>query len=178
MARYVEKINSKSLEVLQNTPQVLSAMLSNLSEGWTTTNEGENTWSTKEVVAHLIICEKTSWLVRAKIILSDTPHKTFAPIDMAAHFELSKNNSMQDLLKEFSRLRKNAIKELTSFKLEEAGMVKTAIHPKLGEVNLKQLIATWVTHDLAHIAQISRVMAKQNKENVGPFETFLRILKS
>jgi uncharacterized damage-inducible protein DinB len=168
----------RSLEILENTPRVLSSMLNNLSEDWTTTNEGENTWSPKEVIAHLIVCEKTNWIIRAKLILSDSPDKTFIPIDMVAHFKLSKNNSLQELLKEFSQLRENAIKELTRVKLEEADFMKTAIHPKLGEVNLQQVIATWVTHDLAHITQISRVMAKQNKENVGPFETFLRILKS
>lgn len=169
---------NKSLEILENTPFVLSALLNNLSEEWTSTNEGSNTWTAKEVVAHLIVCEETDWLPRAKIILSNHQDKTFTPIDMVAHFEIAKNKPLKDLISDFKRLRENGINEIKAFSLQETDLKKTAIHPKLGEVNLQQLIATWVTHDLTHIAQISRIMAKQNKENVGAFVTFLNILNS
>ena len=168
----------KSSEILEGTPAVLSAMLINLSEDWIIANEGENTWSVKEVVAHLIICEKTNWLVRAKVILSDSRNKTFVPIDMKAHFELAKNNLLPNLLLEFKQLRESNLKELINLQLSENDLKKSAIHPKLGEVNLQQLLATWVAHDLSHIAQISRVLAKQYKEHVGPFITFLRILNA
>lgn len=169
---------TNSFQILENTPSVISALLNNLSDDWTTKNEGGNTWTAKEVVAHLIVCEETNWLVRASIILSDSQDKTFVPIDMTTHVEMAQNNSLQDLIKKFRELRESSMKEIKAFNLQETNLKKTAIHPKLGEVNLKQLIATWVTHDLTHIAQISRVMAKQNKDNVGPFATFLSILKS
>lgn len=169
---------NKSLEILENTPFVLSALLNNLSEEWTSTNEGSNTWTAKEVVAHLIVCEETDWLPRAKIILSNHQDKTFTPIDMVAHFEIAKNKPLKDLISDFKRLRENGTNEIKAFSLQETDLKKAAIHPKLGEVNLQQLIATWVTHDLTHIAQISRIMAKQNKENVGAFVTFLNILNS
>lgn len=169
---------NKSLEILEGTPDILSAMLNSLSEEWILENEGENTWSAKEILAHLIICEKTNWLIRAKIILSDSPDRTLVPIDMMGHFELSKNSLLHDLLREFKQLREGNIKELKNLHLGENDFKKTATHPKLGEVNLQQLLATWVTHDLNHIAQISRVIAKQNKENVGPFIAFLKILNS
>jgi len=169
---------NKSLEIIENTPLVVSALLNNISDQWTISNEGKNTWTAKEVVAHLIVCEQTDWLPRAKIILSDNQDKTFAPIDMLAHFDLAKNNSMKDLIKEFKRLRETGINEIKGLNLQKTDLNKTAIHPKVGELNLQQLIAAWAIHDLTHIAQIARIMAKQNKENVGVFATFLTILKS
>jgi len=169
---------AKSVQVLQRTPAVISALLANLDEEWTTANEGENTWSPKEVVAHLILCEQSNWIVRAKIILADSPNRTFVPIDMSAHFDIANRHSLQELLDQFAALRKNSLDELNGFQLDEKDLMKTAIHPKLGEVNLQQLLATWVSHDLTHIVQIARVMAKQNKDHVGPFDTFLRIMKS
>ena len=167
----------KSLEILENTPAVISALLNNLTDEWTTTNEEDNTWNPMEVVAHLIVCEKTDWLPRVKIILSHLEDKTFVSINMTAHFDIAKSNSMKDLIKEFKQLRESGIKEIKAFNLQEADLRKIAIHPTLGEVNLQHLFATWVVHDLTHIAQISRVIAKQNKENVGAFAPFLNILK-
>ena len=149
----------KSIEVLQNTPHFTSALLQNLSPDWTTKNEGESTWNAKEVLAHLIVCEETDWIPRARIILSESSSKTFTPIDMEAHFAIAKNNTLEELLKEFKKLRKQSIIELLGYNLNENDYKRTAIHPKIGEVNLQQLIATWVTHDLTHIAQIVRVIA-------------------
>lgn len=168
---------NKSLEIIENTPTVISALLNNLSDEWTTNNEGEHTWTVIEVVAHLIVCEETNWLPRIKIILSNDNDKSFVPVDQFVHVEIAKNSSLNDLIGDFKRLRVNGINELTALSLQESDFKKSAIHPKLGEVNLQQLIATWATHDLTHIAQISRIMAKQNKENVGEFLTFLTFLK-
>lgn len=168
----------KSLEILKNTPNVLTSLLHNLSDDWTTNNEGENTWTTKEVLAHLIVCEETDWLPRVKIIHENGLEKKLISIDMTAHFEIAKCNSLKDLLFQFKQLRENGIVKLISYHIQESDLLKTAKHPVLGEVTLQQLIATWVTHDLTHIAQIARVIAKQNKENVGAFATFLTILKS
>lgn len=166
------------MEILENTPSVISALLNNLSDEWTIFNEGENTWTAKEVVAHLIVCEESDWLPRTKIIISDNQDKTFLPVDMIAHFAIASNKPLQDLILDFQQLRESTLNEIKTLNLQDTDFNKSGIHPKLGEINLQQLIAAWVTHDLTHIAQISRVMAKQNKENVGAFATFLSILRS
>lgn len=166
----------KTLEILEKTPNVISAMLQNLSEDWTHNNEGGNTWTVKEVVAHLIVCEETEWLTRAKIILSEAIEKKLTPINMQAHFEIAENNDLSFLLKKFHELRKRNIAGLLSFNLQESDFAKTALHPELGEVNLVHVISTWATHDLSHIAQIARVMAKQYKDIVGGFRKYQRVL--
>jgi uncharacterized damage-inducible protein DinB len=166
----------RSLEMIENTPNVLTAWLSSLSDDWTTNNEGENTWTAKEVVAHLIVCEETDWLPRARIILSAEGNKTLAPIDMAAHFRIAESSSLPALLVRFRQLRVNGVDELKAFDLQEEDFAKTANHPVIGAVNLEQLIAAWAAHDLSHIAQIARIMARQNKDSVGNFKKYLRIL--
>jgi len=166
----------KSLQLLERTPSVLSTWLPDLDEDFILNNEGENTWNVKEVLAHLIVCEKTNWIVRAKIILAQNPDLNFTPIDMNAHFELAKTVSLSDLLNNFTELRTESIEELKDFNLNDADFSKTANHPVLGTVNLQQLLSTWVSHDLSHISQIARIMAMQNKENIGPFITFLKFL--
>lgn len=168
---------SKSLEILERTPTLLSTMLLGLSEEWINGNEGEGTWNAKEVIAHLIVCEKTNWLPRIKIILSDNSNKILEPIDMAAHFEIAKGNLLETLLHDFKTLRENSIAELKGFHLQKSDYTKTAFHPQIFEVNLQQLLATWVTHDLSHLTQVSRVLAQQYKNEVGPFNKYLKILK-
>ncbi|MFY9309165.1 MAG: DinB family protein [Bacteroidia bacterium] len=168
---------NKQLEILEKTPEVISILLYDLSNDWTMSNEGGNTWTAKEVVAHLIDCEKTNWIPRVRIVLSDKRDKTFIGINMTAHFEISKNNSLHDMLNQFKHLRKNGIEELKAYNLQEKDFEKTANHPAIGEVNLQQLISTWTSHDLTHIAQIARVIAKQNKPLVGRFIEYLNILK-
>ncbi|MFQ3575997.1 MAG: DinB family protein, partial [Cytophagales bacterium] len=155
----------KSLEILKSTPNVISVMLQNLSDEWTNGNEGENTWTAKEVVAHLIVCEETDWLPRIKIILN-SPETVFSPIDMQAHFEIAKNNELQTLLNVFKEHREMCLNQLKSFELSESDFLKTGIHPKCGEVTLQQVLSTWVAHDMSHIAQIARIIAKQNSELV------------
>ncbi|RZK26518.1 MAG: DinB family protein [Flavobacterium sp.] len=167
---------TRSLEVLRNSPNVLSALLFNLSAVWTENNEGENSWTAKEVLAHLIVCEETNWLPRIRIILSNQPNKILSSIDMAAHSILAKGSSIQDLIKRFSQLRESGIEELLAYDLDENDFEKTADHPEIGKINIQQLISTWVAHDLTHIAQIARIMARQTKGNVGSFEKYLKIL--
>jgi uncharacterized damage-inducible protein DinB len=166
---------SKSLEVLGNTPNVVIALLQNLSDDWVNCKEGEDTWSVKEVVAHLIHCEETDWLPRMRIILN-SPEIAFNPIDMQAHFSIANNNSINEMLVKFKQLRQIVIKELKDKNLRENDLLKKGIHPIIGEGSLQQLIATWVAHDLSHKAQIARIMAKQNKELVGGFKQYLKIL--
>ena len=167
----------KSIEILERTPDVLSNLLLGLSEEWITAKEGEDTWSPYDVIGHLIHGEKTDWIVRATLILSTSESRTFEPFDRFAQIENSKGESLGDLLKEFKALRAKNIATLKAFRVDEKMLDAKGIHPAFGEVTLRQLIATWVAHDLNHLSQISRVMAKQYKEEVGPWIEYLKILK-
>ena len=168
----------KILEVLKNTPSVISALLYSLDDSWIMAREEQHSWTVKEVVAHLIVCEETNWIPRVKIILSDDSEKFLPSINMDIHLEMAQKNKLEDLINTLKNLRSNSIDTLKSFNLQEKHFDKIAIHPKIGQITLKQLLSTWVTHDFTHLSQITRIMAKQNKENVGGFETFLNILKS
>ena len=166
----------KSIAVLTRTPSVLEALLEGLNEEWVQNNEGENTWSPFDVVGHLIHGEKTDWVVRMDIILTDGANRKFDPYDRFAQFTESKGKTIQELLQEFNVLRKKNITILESKKLSVQDLMKKGLHPALGEVTLKNLLATWTAHDLGHIAQITRVMAKQYKSEVGPWTQYLPIL--
>jgi uncharacterized damage-inducible protein DinB len=168
---------SKSIEILERTPGVLIAMLQNISVEWTSNNEGGDSWSVYDIIGHLIEGEKTDWIPRMEIILSEKPNKAFEPFDRFAQFEESKEKSLAQLLDEYKQLRKANIDHLLSKKLTEKNMEEKGIHPAFGEITLSQLIATWAVHDLNHIAQISRVMAKQYKAAVGPWVEYLKILQ-
>ncbi|MEQ6124360.1 DinB family protein [Pseudotenacibaculum sp. MALMAid0570] len=167
----------KALEVLEQTPDTLNSFLKDLSDNWIFFNEGEETWSPFDVVGHLIHGEKTDWIQRLnKILFEDDKH--FLPFDRFAQFENSKGKSLQDLLHEFTILREENIALVKSLNLSENDLEKKGIHPEFGEVTAKQLLATWVTHDLGHISQIARVMAKQYKKEVGPWTAYISILKT
>lgn len=166
----------KTFEVLERTPKILKIYLENLSDEWTHCNEGPDTWSAFDIVGHLIHGEKTDWIPRLKIVLSDLEHKRFEPYDRFAQFEESKGKTLNEMLLEFSELRAKNLDYLKSLNITEDDLSKKAIHPELGEVSLKNLLASWVTHDLGHIAQITRVMAKQYKEEVGPWVEYISIL--
>jgi len=167
----------KSIEILERTPNVLYTMLHGISNDWTLNNEGGETWSAFDVVGHLIHGEKADWVLRAEIILSKNPDKKFEPFDRFAQFEESKGKTLLQLLDEFKILRKKNIDRLLSKNLTEKDFEKTGVHPAFGRVSLSQLVSTWVAHDLDHIAQIARVMAKQYKEDVGPWIEYLKILR-
>ncbi|CAN5266251.1 hypothetical protein BH11BAC5_BH11BAC5_27930 [soil metagenome] len=169
---------SKSLEILERTPDVLIAMLQNLSEEWTSINEGGETWSVYEIVGHLIHGEKTDWIPRMEIILSDKPGKAFEPFDRFAHSNNSTEKTLNGLLAEFKSIRQINIEVLKSKQLTEQDLQLTGVHPDFGDVTLSQLISTWTIHDLNHLSQITRVMAKQYKDEVGPWTAFLRILQA
>ena len=168
---------AKSIEVLDRTPDVLIVMLQNIADDWTSNNEGLETWNVYDIIGHLIEGEKTDWIPRMEIVLSDKPDKTFEPFDRFAQFETSKGKSLKELLEEFKGLRKKNLEHLRSKKLTTKDYEKKGIHPTFGEVTLSQLLSTWTVHDLNHIAQISRVMAKQYKVEVGPWIKFLKILQ-
>ena len=165
----------KSIDLLSRTPAVLETLLKDVSEEWTSANEGANTWSPFDVLGHLIQGEETDWIPRAKIILSGS-EEPFEPFDRFAQLEKSKGKSLEQLLTEFTRLREANLEQLKSFKLTEGELNLTGTHPALGEVTLRNLLATWTAHDLSHIAQISRVMAKQYREEVGVWVEYMRIM--
>ncbi len=168
----------QALEVLERTPNTINALLLGLSNEWIYNNEGDNTWSAFDVVGHLIHGEKTDWIVRTKIILSDSDSKIFKSFDRFAQFENSKGKTLQELLKEFSKLRAENLKTFKDLQITASQLEMKATHPELGEVRLKELLACWVAHDLAHIAQITRIMAKQYKDEVGPWKAFIPILNT
>lgn len=165
----------KSILVLERTPAVLKTLLQNLPEDWTTPNEGPETWSPYDVVGHLIHGEKTDWIPRAKIILEHGEEKPFEPFDRFAQFENSKGKSLNELLDEFENLRKANLTALKSLNVA-VNLEKKGKHPELGVVTLKNLLSSWVVHDLGHISQITRVMAKQYKEEVGIWTKYMGIL--
>jgi hypothetical protein len=167
----------KSIEILERTPKVLDSMLQNISNDWTSKNEGGETWSVYDIVGHLIHGERTDWVPRAKIILSKKKNKKFEVFDRFAQFEESKGKSFPDLLDDFKKIRKKNIRYLRSKEFTKDDLQMKGIHPAFGEVTLTQLFAAWVVHDLNHIAQVCRVIAKQYKEDTGPWPVYLKILQ-
>ncbi|MEO9802464.1 MAG: DinB family protein [Reichenbachiella sp.] len=167
---------NKSLEILKKTPSTLQTMIGGLSEDWTSKNEGGDTWSVYDVLGHIIHGEKTDWIPRLEIILSTSGDRRFKVFDRFAQFGDSKGKSLDDLLKEFGELRDNNLEILKSKQLNEEQLDRKGIHPEFGEVTTRQLLSTWVVHDLNHFSQISRVMAYQYKTEVGPWVKYLGIL--
>ena len=166
----------RSIEILERTPAVLKTLLKDLHKDWTMNNEGPETFSPYDVIGHLIHGEKTDWRTRATMILEHGESKTFIPYDRFAQFEESKGKSLQQLLNEFEKLRTDNLNWLRSLNLTETDFDKKGVHPSLGEVKLRQLLSTWLVHDLTHIAQVTRVMAKQYKEEIGPWIEYFRIM--
>jgi DinB superfamily len=165
-----------SIQILERTPAVLSALLSGLHEDWVMNNEGPETFSPYDVMGHLIHGEKTDWVTRAKMILEFGDTQTFVKWNRFAQYEESKGKTLQQLLTEFEAIRKENISWFKSQNLTEADLERKGMHPVLEAVTLRHLLATWVVHDLTHIAQVTRVMAKQYKEEIGPWTEFFRIL--
>ena len=163
-------------EVLTSTPSTLNALLRQLSDPWIFQNEGPDTWSPYDVIGHLIHGEETDWIPRARMILEYGETRPFEPFDRFAMFEKSRGKSMSELLDTFAQLRTASLQELDAMNLTPELLEKRGKHPELGVVTLKQLLATWVVHDLGHIRQVVRVMAKQYAEEVGPWKAYLPIL--
>ena len=168
---------TRAIELLERTPAVLERLLDGLPEEWTHGNEGPDTWSPYDVLGHLIHGERTDWMSRLEIILSDGPDKRFVPFDRFAQFEESRGKTLHDLLQEFTAVRAASLTRLRALDLQPADFDRTGIHPKFGTVTLGQLLATWTVHDLDHVMQISRVMARQVGPAVGPWVEYLRIVR-
>jgi DinB superfamily len=166
----------RSYEILDRTPAVLQALLAGLPDDWVMHNEGPETFSPYDVIGHLVHGEKTDWVVRAKMILEFGNTQTFVKWNRFAQYEESKGKSLQQLLDEFAAIRKENMLWFKALNLTEDDLDRKGMHPVLGDVTLRNLLATWVVHDLTHIAQITRVMAKQYKSEMGPWPQFFRIL--
>lgn len=166
----------KSFEIWERTPAALRTLLKNLHSDWVLNNEGPETFSPFDVVGHLIHGEKTDWPVRIKMILEDGTSKTFVPYDRFAMYHESEGKNIAQLLDAFEVIRKQNVRWLHSLNLSATDLIKKGVHPKFGEVTLQQLLATWVVHDLTHISQVTRVMAKQYKDEIGPWLEFFRIM--
>jgi len=166
----------KAIAVLSRTPATLAALLRDLPRDWIANNEGPDTWSPFDVIGHLIHGERADWIPRARIILQHGESRPFDPFDRFAQFEESRGKTLEELLETFAELREQNLKSLREMNLGAAELALTGTHPALGRVTLKELLATWVTHDLDHIAQVARVMAKQYTSEVGPWAAYISIL--
>ncbi len=168
---------SESLHILNRTPTVLNSLLRDLPYIWSTATEGPGTWSAYDVIGHLIHGEREDWMTRLEIIRQYGPERPFDPFDREAQFRESQGKTLNQLLDEFQLLRHQNLDRLTRLNLTDEQLELQGKHPVLGLVNARQLIATWTAHDLAHLVQISRVMAKRYRDDSGPFAQFLSVMK-
>ncbi len=166
-----------TLSLLTRTPAVLNALLRDLPDIWTSRNEGENTWSAFDVVGHLIHGERTDWMPRVRTVLQSGEAQAFAAFDRWGMARESQGKSLGQLLDEFAHLRSDNLDQLRDLQLQRADLPRRGRHPAFGVVTLSELLATWVTHDLTHLHQISRVMAHQYREAVGPWSAYLGVLQ-
>jgi hypothetical protein len=166
----------EAVAILSRTPSTIDALLRGLPDGWIAAHEGGETWSPFDVVGHLIHGERTDWIPRARIILENGEDRAFDRFDRFAQFEASKGRSLATLLDEFATLRVESLRQLGAMRLQDADLNRRGRHAALGVVTLRQLLATWVAHDLDHVVQISRVLARQYSDEVGPWRAYLRII--
>lgn len=167
---------NEGVAILARTPRTLNALLRDLPDGWTTAHEGDATWSSFDVVGHLIHGERTDWIPRARMILEHGETRAFEPFDRFAQFAETQGRTLASLLDEFAAARERSLQELSALRISETDLDKRGRHPQLGAVTLRQLLATWVAHDLDHLVQISRVLAHQYSDEVGPWRAYLRII--
>lgn len=166
----------EAVEVLERTPRTLEAWLSGLSEGWLRSNEGDDTWNPVQVVDHLVESERTNWLPRLAFLLQEGESKPFPPFDRFAHLGRSEQSLAQKLA-EFQAARTESLAKLKTLADPERDLERTGRHPAFGVVKARELLSTWVVHDLTHIAQIVRVMAERYRTDVGPWTAYLGILR-
>jgi hypothetical protein len=165
-----------TIALLSRTPAALNALLRDLPEEWTRRNEGDGTFSAFDVVGHLIHGDRTDWIPRARVILEHGETRPFDKFDRLAQVRESQGKSLSQLLDEFTRVRAEKLTELHGLKLTKQDLERRGSHPSLGAVSLSQLLATWAAHDLTHLHQLSRVMAHQYREAVGPWTRYLGVM--
>jgi hypothetical protein len=166
-----------TIALIERTPAVLNTLLRDLPQEWTHRNEGEGTWSAYDIVGHLIHGEKTDWIPRAKRLLEFGESRPFNKFDREAQFRDSGDKTLPQLLDEFAKLRAETLAELRSLNLKTEDMPKRGMHQMLGPVTLSELLASWAAHDLTHLHQLSRVMAYQYREAIGPWTKFMGVMQ-
>ncbi len=169
---------SEAMQILERGPATVDQMLRGLSDEWVRATEGGNTWSCYDVVGHLIHGEVTDWLPRARIILEHGERRTFEPFDRLAQLKEDRTLPIGHLLDRFKELREQNLVALRGMHLSSDDLSRTGVHPEDGIVTLRQLISTWTVHDLTHISQICRVLAKQYEAEVGPWKAYLGVLNT
>jgi hypothetical protein len=177
MANLTEFNLAESIPVLSRTPTTLNALLHGLPDIWLRCNEGTDTWSAFDIMGHLIFAERTDWMPRVRIILESGEARPFDPFDRFAQSKENQNKSMEQLLDDFARRRTENLAELGRLNLQHGDLTRHGRHSELGVVTLSELLATWVVHDLTHLHQLSRVMAHQYRDAVGPWRAYLGVLQ-
>ena len=177
MANLTQFSLDEAIALLARTPASLNALLRGLPEIWVSRNEGKDTWSAFDIVGHLIVGERTDWMPRVRIILESGEARPFDPFDRFAQVKESQGQSLEQLLDEFGRLRGQNLAALRAMNLQPEDFYRRGMHPELGVVTLSELLATWTVHDLTHVHQLSRAMAYQYCEAVGPWSAYLGVLK-
>jgi hypothetical protein len=167
----------ETIAVLTRTPTVLDALLRDLPNIWVRRNEGEGTWSAFDIVGHLAFTERTDWMIRVRITLESGEARPFDPLDRFAQLKESQDKSLEQLLDDFARLRKENLILLDSLNLQPEDLTRRGRHPVFGPVPLSELLSTWAVHDLTHLHQLSRVMAHQYRDTVGPWSAYLGVLQ-
>jgi hypothetical protein len=167
----------EAVAILERTPSALDALLRGLPDGWLGAHEGGATWSPFDIVGHLVHGELTDWIPRLRTIFDVGETRAFEPFDRLAQFTASKGRRLPELLDEFARVRRKSLDDLAALHLTAADLERKGRHPEFGSVTVRQLLATWVAHDLDHIVQISRVLARQYSDEVGPWRAYLRVIR-
>ncbi len=167
----------EAIAILTRTPAALDALLRGLPDVWVHSNEGTDSWSAFDIVGHLIVGERTDWMPRARRILENGEARPFDPFDRLAQFKESQGKSLEQLLDEFGRLRRESLAALQALNLQPEDLTRRGRHPALGVVTLSELLATWAVHDLTHLHQLSRIMAHQYRDTVGPWIAYLGVLR-
>jgi DinB family protein len=168
---------AEAIALLARTPATLNALLRGLPDVWVLSNEGKDTWSAFDIVGHLIVGDRTDWMPRIRTIMEHGEARPFEPFDRLAQKKESEGKSLEHLLDDFARLRSENLAALQALNLQSADLARRGKHPALGPVTLSELLATWAVHDLTHLHQLSRVMAYQYRDEVGPWSAFLGVLK-
>lgn len=164
------------LAMLARTPATLDALVRGLPEAWQRANEGGESWSPFDVLGHLVRAERVDWMGRVRTLLEQGEARAFAAVDREAQFTESQGQTLAGLLDEFARLRRQSLRDLAALGLTEADLDRRGRHPVFGAVTLRQLLSTWVAHDLDHLVQIARVLARQYSDEVGPWRANLRVI--
>src|SRR5277367_1939118 len=167
----------QTVSLLTRTPAALNALLRDLPAVWTLSGEGEDTWCPFDVMGHLIDGERVNWMPRIRMVLQSGGSQTFVTFDRGGHIRETQGKSLDQLLDEFARARSENLRELRALNLQPEDLTRLGQHPAFGVVTLSELLATWAVHDLTHIHQISRIMAHQYRDTVGPWKAYLGVLK-